>query len=299
MKYYKIKSYCKINLFLKVIKKLNSGYHNIVSLVTFCNLYDLISISKINAYKDEINFSGQFSKGIQKKTNTIVNTLNLLRKKKFLGNQAYKINVKKNVPHGSGLGGGSSNAAALLNYFNLKMGLKIKDKTMEKLANKIGSDVKISLKKRNADIFIQDGRLFAASYSDGVYALDPESGRVFWRQERAAVKQLLTTDKSVVALSADGYAESFALSDGKSLFKTTFPRGAVARPVQVADGLFFSVGGVGFVALNALSGEPLQKSNFGDESFGDLCVLGTRLFSFASSGYVYALDLASDSYVVL
>ena len=60
MKYYKIKSYCKINLFLKVIKKLNSGYHNIVSLVTFCNLYDLISISKINAYKDEINFSGQF-----------------------------------------------------------------------------------------------------------------------------------------------------------------------------------------------------------------------------------------------
>ena len=150
MKYYKIKSYCKINLFLKVIKKLNSGYHNIVSLVTFCNLYDLISISKINAYKDEINFSGQFSKGIQKKTNTIVNTLNLLRKKKFLGNQAYKINVKKNVPHGSGLGGGSSNAAALLNYFNLKMGLKIKDKTMEKLANKIGSDVKISLKKRNA-----------------------------------------------------------------------------------------------------------------------------------------------------
>jgi len=151
----------------------------------------------------------------------------------------------------------------------------------------------------DADIFIQDGRLFAASYSDGVYALDPESGRVFWRQERSAVNQLLLTKNNVIALSADGYAESFALADGKSLFKTTFPRGAVARPVRVADGVFFSVGGVGFVALNVLSGEPLQKSNFGDESLGDLCVLGTRLFSFASSGYVYALDLASDSYVVL
>ena len=67
-------------------RRLSDGY--------FCNLYDLISISKINAYKDEINFSGQFSKGIQKKTNTIVNTLNLLRKKKFLGNGKKKSLIK-------------------------------------------------------------------------------------------------------------------------------------------------------------------------------------------------------------
>ena len=71
MKNIKIKSYCKINLYLRVIKKLKNGYHNIISLITFCNLYDLISISKTNNSKDKISFSGKFKKGINKKFNTI------------------------------------------------------------------------------------------------------------------------------------------------------------------------------------------------------------------------------------
>ena len=63
----KIKSYCKINLSLKVLQKLNSGYHNIISLITFCDLHDVISISRIRNLKDEISFSGKFKKGINKK----------------------------------------------------------------------------------------------------------------------------------------------------------------------------------------------------------------------------------------
>ena len=43
----------------------------------------------------------------------------------MLENQSFKINIRKNIPHGSGLGGGSSNAADLLNYFNSKMRLKL------------------------------------------------------------------------------------------------------------------------------------------------------------------------------
>ena len=38
-----------------------------------------------------------------------------MRKKNFTDNSAFKINIKKNIPHGSGLGGGSSNASSLLN----------------------------------------------------------------------------------------------------------------------------------------------------------------------------------------
>ena len=114
----KIKSYCKINLSLKVLKKLNSGYHNIISLITFSDLHDVISISRIRKLKDKISFSGKFKRGINKESNTITKVLNLLRSNKLLKNQAFKINVQKNIPHGSGLGGGSSNAANLLNYFN-------------------------------------------------------------------------------------------------------------------------------------------------------------------------------------
>ena len=149
MNNFKIRSYCKINLSLRVLKKLNSGYHNIISLITFCDLHDVISISKIRNVKDKINFSGKFKKGINKKSNTITEVLNLLRNKKLLENQAFKINIKKNIPHGSGLGGGSSNAADLLNYCNLKMKLKLNKNKIKKLASQIGSDVPVNLERKN------------------------------------------------------------------------------------------------------------------------------------------------------
>ena len=150
MKNYKIKSYCKINLYLKVIKKLNNGYHNITSLITFCDLHDIILISKSRHLKDTISFSGRFKRGIDRKLNTVTKVLDLLRKKKLLRNEVFKINVHKNIPHGSGLGGGSSNAANLLNYFNSKMDLRLDSKKLEKLAGQIGFDVPVNLKKKNS-----------------------------------------------------------------------------------------------------------------------------------------------------
>ena len=149
MKNFKIKSYCKINLSLRVIKKLNNNYHNIISLITFCDLHDVISISKTKSSKDKISFSGKFKKGINKKSNTVTKILNLLRRAKLLENQTFKINIRKNIPHGSGLGGGSSNAADLLNYFNSKMKLKLSKKKIKQLANQIGFDVPVNLERQN------------------------------------------------------------------------------------------------------------------------------------------------------
>lgn len=136
-------------MFLRVIKKLNNGYHNIMSLITFCDLHDVISISKIRSLKDKVSFSGKFEKGIDKKSNTTTKILNLLRRTKLLENQAFKINIQKNIPHGSGLGGGSSNAADLLNYFNSKMRLKLSKIEIKKLAGQVGFDVPVNLEKKN------------------------------------------------------------------------------------------------------------------------------------------------------
>ena len=159
MKNFKIKSYCKINLSLRVIKKLNSGYHNIMSLITFCDLHDVISIAKIRSLNDKISFSGKFKKGINKKSNTVTKILNLLRRTKLIQNQAFKINVRKNIPHGSGLGGGSSNAADLLNYFNSKMKLKLSKNKIKKLAGQIGFDVPVNLEKRNTFLTGKKGEI--------------------------------------------------------------------------------------------------------------------------------------------
>ena len=79
---FKLKSFCKINLSLRVLRKLSSGYHAIQSLVAFTDLHDTIVISEKKGPRDSIIFSGQFTKGIDKKFNTISKTLNLLRKMK-------------------------------------------------------------------------------------------------------------------------------------------------------------------------------------------------------------------------
>ena len=149
MKKFKIKSFCKINLSLRVLKRLSNGYHNIKSLVTFCDLHDLISISKIKGVNDKISFSGRFKKGVNKKSNTITNVLYLLRKRNFFQEHAFKINIQKNIPHGSGLGGGSSNAANVLNFFNSKMRLKLNKDEISKIAYQIGFDTPVSLEKKN------------------------------------------------------------------------------------------------------------------------------------------------------
>ena len=113
--------------------------------MTFCDLYDVVSITKNNKMKDEVSFTGKFKKGIKNNSNTITKTLNFLRKKKYFKKEYFKINVQKNIPHGSGLGGGSSNAAILLKFLKSLINLKIKKKEIYEIASQIGSDVPIAL----------------------------------------------------------------------------------------------------------------------------------------------------------
>ena len=136
-----IKSYSKINLFLKVIKKNNKGLHNIQSTVMLLNLHDKISIKKINKDKDNIKFIGQFKKNINKNINTISKSLSLLRKNNLIDQKKrYKIIVNKKIPIFAGLGGGTSNAVFLIKYF---LKTKISEKLLKMFEDKIGSDFRL------------------------------------------------------------------------------------------------------------------------------------------------------------
>ena len=136
-----IKSYAKINLFLKVLKKNNKGLHNIQSCAMLCSLYDGINLKKINKNKDNIKFIGQFKKNINTKVNTISKSLFLLRKHNLINTKnRYKITINKNIPIFAGLGGGTSNAVFLIKYF-LKN--KISDKLLSIFEKKIGSDFRL------------------------------------------------------------------------------------------------------------------------------------------------------------
>ena len=139
-----LKAYAKVNLYLKVIKKLKNKYHEIETLFCFCDIYDQIFVSS-NARKNKIIFSGRFSRGINTNNNTILKLLSILKKYPKFCNYKFKIKIVKNIPHGSGFGGGSSDVAALLTFFNKILKLDLKKNQIALICKKIGSDVEPSL----------------------------------------------------------------------------------------------------------------------------------------------------------
>tara|TARA_B100001057_G_C22766614_1_gene917890 strand:- start:74 stop:916 length:843 start_codon:yes stop_codon:yes gene_type:complete len=142
MGYFNIKSYAKINLVLNVVGKSNK-LHIIESIVGFLDLYDDIKIRKVNFKNHKIKFIGKFSSGIKSK-NTISKLFEKLEKNKLLKDK-YEVIVKKNIPSKSGLGGGSMNAANILNFLTKKKFIKVKKKEILELSNSIGSDVILGL----------------------------------------------------------------------------------------------------------------------------------------------------------
>ena len=142
---YRVKSPAKINLGLRVLSKRKDGYHNIETIFYPVNLFDYVTVkiapSNEKGNRLDIKINSNIDK-IRNKENICYKTVQLFFKK-FKISGAYRIQIKlrKNIPIGAGLGGGSSNAASVLillaKYFNIS----IKRREVLRLAQILGSDV--------------------------------------------------------------------------------------------------------------------------------------------------------------
>ena len=167
MSYTKIKSHAKINLALNIVGK-SKILHKIESIVSFLDLHDEIQIKKVNQKYNEVRFFGKFSSGINSK-NTVSQLLENIEKKKLLKDK-YQIIIKKNIPSKAGLGGGSMNAASILNFFIKKKLIKIKKKEIIELSKTIGSDVILGLYLKNL-VLKGNGTIKTISSSRKFYTL--------------------------------------------------------------------------------------------------------------------------------
>ena len=79
-------------------------------------------------------------------SNLISKAYQLIRSRTERVDTEYAIHLKKKIPMGGGLGGGSSNAAATLNALNQLWKLNIPSKSLEKMGTELGADVPFFIK---------------------------------------------------------------------------------------------------------------------------------------------------------
>lgn len=134
-----LNSYAKLNLYLSVLKARRDGYHDILTIFERISLADKIILK--NRSDNKINLSCE-KKGLplDYRDNLAYKSAKLLQQT-FKLNKGADIEIIKNIPIGSGMAGGSSNAAYTLIGLNRLWNLKLKRTQLINLAAKIGSDV--------------------------------------------------------------------------------------------------------------------------------------------------------------
>lgn len=148
----RLKAWAKINIGLKIINKRDDGFHDLETTLATVNLADFLTMEETT--------SGTV---VEAKNLKIDQEDNLCYRAAERFKQQYgiargvRIELTKNIPVGSGLGGGSSDAAAVLKGLAKLFEMFIKDEELMEIAQEIGSDV---------PFFVKGGAAYARGKGD-------------------------------------------------------------------------------------------------------------------------------------
>jgi len=133
-----VRAHAKVNLFLEVTGKRPDGFHEIETVFAQVSLADHLAFTLTNS--PEIDLKSTGLPVPQGEENIVHKAAELLRERCAV-DKGVKIELEKKIPAGSGLGGGSSDAAATLKALNALWNLALYEKELHNLALELGSDV--------------------------------------------------------------------------------------------------------------------------------------------------------------
>jgi 4-diphosphocytidyl-2-C-methyl-D-erythritol kinase len=170
--YYSFPSPAKLNLFLHIIGQRSDGYHQLQTVFQFIDHSDTIDIKVVQG--DKIDLLTPIE-GVNNEDNLIVKAATILQKNILEQNTTIEhltlgaqIKVKKILPMGGGLGGGSSNAATVLLALNKLWRANLSLKELAQMGLVLGADV---------PIFIHGFAAFAEGVGE---ELTPVSPKEYW-----------------------------------------------------------------------------------------------------------------------
>jgi len=145
----KVKLNCpaKLNLNLSIVSKKINGMHEINTQFQLIDLFDEMTIEKTSS--KYISVQTNVGSSIDGKKNIVYKAVKELSN--YIGEEIHcDISIKKNIPLGGGLGGGSSNAAAALIGINFLFDLGLSSGVLRKIGKKLGADVPFFIFGKNA-----------------------------------------------------------------------------------------------------------------------------------------------------
>jgi 4-diphosphocytidyl-2-C-methyl-D-erythritol kinase len=208
-----LRSYAKINLGLHILGRRGDGYHEIRTVFQTIRLHDRLVIELIR--KRTIEFECDCDQ-IRSNENLVVRAINCLCQDMHIS-RGFRVHLKKKIPLGAGLGGGSSNAAAAVLGIRRLLGLNLSNEDLFEIGGVLGSDV---------PFFFVGGRALGVGRGSEVYPLEDQpakyllllvppypvsTARAYGRLSLALTKKM---NKSMIPVFCPGYMDSLDRGDG-------------------------------------------------------------------------------------
>jgi len=141
----KVKAPAKINYTLEILDKRPDGYHNLKSIMQTINLFDYLTISVFLSEENNIILDSENSEIPLDSSNTVWKAAEKYLKKAKLFGFTIHVNIEKNIPSQAGMGGGSTDAAAVLVGLNKIFKERLTKRDLDEICASIGSDVNFCL----------------------------------------------------------------------------------------------------------------------------------------------------------
>lgn len=286
----RVKAPAKINIGLRVLPPRKDGYHGIESVFQRIPFYDILNISQssVKGRKCIVDCDGVKLP----ENNTITMAYNAFCELTGFSDSVY-VHLEKHIPLGAGLGGGSSDAAALVNALEQVLKINLSKDDRRTIAGTVGSDVFFFLDKdaMNQGCAVVSGRgeeviafpcrkdVFFVLICPDVHSSTKEAYQLVdawygseWKW--SGLEQVALVDEYNLCVRSWRFINSFA-----EPLKARYPEiGTALQDLRQAGAAFVQMSGSGSAVYGVF-----DLSAQAENAFLMLCKKWKRCYSFASS----------------
>ncbi|MEC7960895.1 MAG: 4-(cytidine 5'-diphospho)-2-C-methyl-D-erythritol kinase [Pseudomonadota bacterium] len=280
----------KINLSLNLTGKKENNFHQLLSFICFSNFSDHLILTKSDFFDYETH--SPFQK-IHRKDDLVLKTIDTIKKYlKLTDLPPFKLVLKKNIPLGSGLGGGSADSAALIRLLNNFLNLKLSTQDMITLGAEIGSDIPACIISKPLIAHGRGEKIIELNYKNTYDLL------IIYPQINISTKEIFDSintrdfsDKNLVEIkdwiesnsdiNSDDFYKKFS-NDLQNIAVKKYPViSDILDTLNKKDAIFSAMTGSGSACFGVFNQKEINlAANYFEKNFSDWIIKKTKLNDF-------------------